>query len=189
MYNTGVPHCHYNLICHQSGGGNSSLYRPFFFGVQGNECLSSCFPATRLCFMRQKKDRRAPAVRWDVLTGGSDWIGTPAAHKRKWNLWLWLTPIFRSFNLFQLILLPRQSVILNCYFCQQSYLLHQWGVGEEASLKMTAVPSPCWCLCGGWNQTSSAQSNPTVNKSIHLCKLFSIFKSCFHTIMCSRQFM
>lgn len=62
---------------------DSSLNPPFFLEVLGSvcECLSSSFPATRLCFSRQKKDLRAPVEKWDGLAGESAWTWTPAAHR------------------------------------------------------------------------------------------------------------
>lgn len=51
---------------------------PFFLSIQGSNGLSSCFSATRLCFIRQKKDLRAPVDKWGGLMGASTW--TPAAH-------------------------------------------------------------------------------------------------------------
>ena len=44
--------------------------------------LSSWLPASRLCFMRQKKARRAPVDKWDALTGLSAWTWDPAAHRQ-----------------------------------------------------------------------------------------------------------
>lgn len=53
---------------------------PFFFEVLGSACLPSCFPVTRLCFIRQKKALLAPVVRTEGLGGASACTGTPAAH-------------------------------------------------------------------------------------------------------------
>lgn len=129
--------------------GHQGLHNPpFFLGALASECLSSCFTVTRLCFIRQKKALRAPVLRRGGLTGASACVWTPAAHTHvsfRFYLWLW------------------------CRFSnvtwRQTHLQHRWGAGEGAAQTTRAVPSLCWCLWGGWNQTSSALQAPPANPS------------------------
>lgn len=150
---------------------DSSLNPPFLLEAPGSVCLSSCFPVTRLCFIRQKKVLRAPVVNRDGLTGVSAGTWTPAAHTNNTNCHF-NADFYLSFDAKSGLLLLHEPGL------KYTYLQHQWGVGECSILMMLAAPSPCWCLWGGWSQTSSGQSAPTVNpNSMHYIFLLLLIET------------